>query len=160
MMPFNELLSIICLSASIIKSPPVKRMKRFSLLINYNINSERKEYINFLDKNDLHFGFATFWNANVTTELSHGKIRIAGLEPSGLEPDNRFNIQGWLNPVKYYDPSFHQGESFLLLTRDEWELAKLTGREFSLLKPDYYDSNFIIIRYPSAQIIHNDVLDN
>jgi hypothetical protein len=113
-----------------------------------------------LDHN-LNFGFATFWNGNVTTELSDGKISVAGLEPGGLEPGpgNRFNIQGWLNPQAFYDPSYYDGESFLLLTGAEWERARQTGRPFAEKTPDYDDGEFIILRYPSAAVIHETVLD-
>ena len=121
-----------------------------------------KQYIQYLLDNRLDYGFATFWNANVTTELTNGKIELAGLEPDGLNPDTnlRFNIQRWLNPVKFHNPLYHQGESFLLLTRAEWELAKAAERPFSQLQPDYEDDGFIIIRYPSSEIIHRKVLDN
>jgi hypothetical protein len=134
----------------------------FQSIARQNVNAIRKGYIQYLLDNRLEYGFATFWNANVTTELSNGKIELAGLESHGLNPDtnDRFHIQGWLNPVKFYNPSFHQGESFLLLTRAEWKLAQATGRSFAQLQPDYEDSGFIVIRYPSAEIIHREVLDN
>ena len=134
----------------------------FQSIARQNVNTIRKGYIQYLLDNRLDYGFATFWNANVTTELSNGKIELAGLESHGLNPDTdyRFHIQGWLNPVKFYNSSFHQGESFLLLSRTEWELAQATGRSFVQLQPDYEDSGFIIIRYPSAEIIHHEVLDN
>jgi hypothetical protein len=133
----------------------------FQSLAGQDMNTTRKGYIQYLLDNRLDYGFATFWNANVTTELTNGKIELAGLEPNGLDPDKnaRFHIQGWLNPKKFYNSSFHQGESFLLLTRDEWELAQKTGRSFAGLLPDYEDNDFIIIRYPSAEIIHRDALD-
>jgi len=132
----------------------------FQNISKQNFNSGRKDYIQYLLDNKLDYGFATFWNANVTTELSNGKIELAGLEPDGLDPDiNNFSIQGWLNKEKFYDSSFYKGESFLLLTRAELELAQKTGRSFAKLTPDYEDNNFIIIRYPSAEIIHREVLD-
>jgi hypothetical protein len=125
-------------------------------------NSSRRNYIKYLLDNKLEYGFATFENANVTTELSNGKIYLAGLNSNGLAPDtgNQFHLQGWLNHVKFYDPSFHQGESFLLLSRSEWELARKTGRPFAQLLPDYEDSNFVVKRYASAEIIHREVLDH
>jgi len=125
-------------------------------------NTIRKGYIQYLSDNKLDYGFATFWNANVTTELTNGKIELAGLESDGLDPYKsvRFHIAGWLNPVKFYNPSFHQGNSFLLLTRTEYELAQKTERSFTWLEPDYKDNDFIIIRYPSAEIIHCEVLNN
>jgi len=134
----------------------------FQNLSKFDVNSTRKGCIQYLTDNRLEYGFATFWNSYVTTELSNGKVELAGLEPYGLEPDSnaRFNLQGWLNPVKFYDTSYHDGESFLLLTREEWELAQTAERPFSLLIPDYEDDNFIIIRHSSAQAIHQDFFDN
>jgi hypothetical protein len=133
----------------------------FQNLARQDGNNARNGYINYLLDNQLEYGFATFWNANVTTELTDGKIELAGLEPNGLAPNaNQFRIQGWLNPAKFYNPSFHQGESFLLLTRHEWEMAQITGRSFAQHQPDYEDNNFIVIKYPSAQIIQNNILDN
>jgi hypothetical protein len=129
-----------------------------------NVNSDRKGYIQFLLDNQLDYGFSTFWNANITTELTHGKVAIAGLEPDGLEPDgNPFKVQFFLNPLKYHNPDFHreqQGESFLLLTRQEWELAKSSNRPFSLMEPDYEDTDFIVLRFPSSYIIFSEILDN
>jgi hypothetical protein len=134
----------------------------FQNMAGWDRNTARKGYIQYLLDNRLDYGFATYWNANVTTELSNGKIELAGLEPQGLDPDtsHRFRFHNWLIPAKFYNPSYHPGESFLLLTRTEWELAQETERPFSQLQPDYEDSGFIIIRYPSAEIIHREVLDN
>jgi hypothetical protein len=121
-----------------------------------NVNDARKGYIQYLLDNRLEYGFATFWNANVTTELSNGKIELASLPDTGLQ----FHIWSWLNPVKFFNPFYHPGESFLLLTHAEWELAQETGRSFTHFQPDYEDNGFIIIRYPSAETIHLEVLDN
>jgi hypothetical protein len=132
----------------------------FQSLSRNDVNTVRKGYIQYLLDNRLDYGFATFWNANVTTELTNGKIELAGLGPEGLNPDANFHIQGWLNPVKFYNSSYHPEESFLLLTRAEWELAQATGRSFAQLQPDYEDSGFIIIRFPSAEVIHREVLNN
>jgi hypothetical protein len=121
------------------------------------INNVRKGYIQYLLDNKLDYGFATFWNANVTTELTNGKIELAGLNHLDFP---QISILKWLIPEKFFNPSFHQGESFLLLTRAEWELAQKAGRPFTRFDPDYEDNDFIIIRYPSAEIIHREVLDD
>jgi hypothetical protein len=135
----------------------------FQSLSGWDLNTVRKGYIQYLLDNRLKYGFATCWNASVTTELSNGKIELTSLdEPDGSFPDSnyRFHIRGWLNPVKFYNPSYHQGESFLLLTQAEWELVQAAGWSFAQIQPDYEDSGFIIIRFPSAEIIHREVLDN
>ncbi|MDR3336327.1 MAG: hypothetical protein LBT16_03890 [Treponema sp.] len=133
----------------------------FQKMAGDDITSARKGYIQYLLDNRLDYGFATFENANATTELTNGRIGLAGLEPYGLNPDKKnFRIQGWLNPNKFFDPSYHPEESFLLLTLEEWSLARKTERPFSKMRPDYEDDDFIVIRYPSASIIYGEVLDN
>jgi len=134
----------------------------FQNMARHDVNSDRKGYIQYLLDNRLDYGFATFWNSKVTTGLTNGKIELTGLEPRGLDPDAGLglHIWVWLNPMKVFNPSYHTGESFLLLTRNEWELAQATKRPFAQLQPDYEDDGFIIIRYPSAEIIHREVLDN
>jgi len=133
----------------------------FQNMTRQDANSSRKGYIQYLLDNKLDYGFATYWNANVTTELTNGKIELAGLEPNGLNPyTNQFRIFNWLIPVKFCNPSYHQGKAFLLLTRAEWELAQRTSRPFSQFVPDYEDNYFIIIRFPSAEIVHREILDN
>jgi hypothetical protein len=133
----------------------------FQSMARFDVNSARKNYIKYLSDNKLEYGFATFMNANVTTELTNGQIVMAGLNPDGLEPyQNQFRIHNWASLVKHSNPSFHLGESFLLLTRAEWELAQKMGRPFAQLHPDYEDNYFVVKRYPSAEIIHREVLDN
>ena len=128
--------------------------------IGLNENIARNGYIKYLLDNYLYYGFATFWNANVTTELSNGKIELVGLIPDYEWEEKELQLHNWLTMKKYFNPSWYSGESFLLLTRTEWELVQVTGRPFTRLQPDYKDSGFIIIRYPSAEIIHREVLDN
>jgi len=132
----------------------------FQNLAVININTVRKGYIQYLSDNNLLYGFATFWNANVTTELSNGKIKMTGLYSRSLMSDEqKFGIHYWLMPVQYKDPLYYRGESFLLVSRAEWEYARNEKRSFTMLHPDFEDNNYIIIRYPSAKVIHDEVLD-
>ena len=61
-------------------------------------------------------------------------------------------------PVKFSDPLYHQGETFLLVSRAEWKQAQNAGKQFAKLKPDYENTDYIIIRCPSAQTIQNAIL--
>jgi len=128
----------------------------FQSMARQDVNSARKGYLNYLLDNKLDYGFAPAEHANVTTELGNGKIEMAGLDFSKLP---QIRIHKWLIPEKFCNSSYHSGESFLLLTRADWELARKTGR-FVEQVPDYEDNNFIIIRYPSTEIIFSEVLDN
>ncbi|GBU26656.1 hypothetical protein R84B8_00166 [Treponema sp. R8-4-B8] len=106
-------------------------------------NSSRNGYIRYLLDNQLKYGFATFWNANITTELSNGKIEI-----SSLMPDLTYYY--WLTPMKYTNSSYHQGEIFLLLSQDEWKDLQLK-KLYTQHEPDYEDNSFIIIKYSSIE---------
>ena len=130
----------------------------FKTLVSTDFNSIRKGYIQYLLDNRLDYGFATFWNANVTTELSNDRIEVAGLGRR-IRPElggSQFLILDSLIQAKFLDPSWHSGESFLLLTSDEWDLFR--GRFSAGKKPDYKDDNFVILKYPSAEVIYEDVL--
>jgi len=120
-------------------------------------NKTRRGYIEYCLKNNIDFGFANFWNANVTTELTNGKIEIAGLEPDYLE-DNKFKVQLMLNKKDYIEGHFPAGRAFILLSRDEWNLAKLQGRAFAQRLPDYEDDNYCLLVWPSADEIYDTVL--
>jgi hypothetical protein len=138
----------------------------FQSMVRQDVNSIRKGYIEYLETAQLDYGFASFWNANVTTELCNGQIEIAGLDFNVLNEDAlNIRIFPWLNPTKYFDSSYHKGkESFLLLTRDEWNLANSKGSSFTSFTsftervPDYADDHFIVIKYGSTENVYQEVL--
>ena len=137
----------------------------FQSLAEWDINTPRKGYVQYLLDNRLEYGFASYANANVTTELSDGKIVMVSMYANKTGDPGKFfplhtEILNWLMPAKYADPYYHEGESFLLLTRTEWELAQRNSRFFAGLPTDYEDSGFIIIRYPSTEAIFREAVDN
>jgi len=130
----------------------------------YNLNSNRKGYIQYLLDNQLNFGFAVFGNGNVNTELTNGRIRTAELNPNSLNGNGTrpLQVQTFLNPLAYHQSSFYEnkeGEAFLLLSRNEWKFALSTNRAFALTEPDFQDDHFAVWRFPSAYTIFRDVLD-
>ena len=135
----------------------------FKTFAAWDINSIRKGYVQYLLDNKLGFGFATFWNANVTTELTNGKIEVTGLRPGtdsiAAQNLNQFGMYEYLLPVKYKNAYYKEGESFLLLSSREWESFS-RRRAVSKVIPGYQDENFVVIKYPSAELIHKEVLGN
>ena len=76
--------------------------------------------ISYLEENDLHYGYASFWNASVNTVLSNGKVEILPLwdydaEDGYRKPYNPSDYRYWLNNLNWYDPAAHPGRSFVLL---------------------------------------------
>ena len=76
--------------------------------------------ISFLEENDLHYGYASFWNASVNTVLSNGEVEVLPLwdytvSDGSRKPYNPSDYRQWLNNLDHYDPAAHPGKSFVLL---------------------------------------------
>ncbi len=72
-----------------------------------------KELIQYLDENDLDFGYAGFWNAYKYMLLTSGKIKV--LAYTG-EPNTSWY---WLTCTEWYDPGDHKGGTFRLRGKNE-----------------------------------------
>ncbi len=77
-------------------------------------NASKRPVAEFLAENGYHFGYATYTNANIITELTDGTVEIANV----WDPD-ALNDFKWSSPAKYYKESYHTGSVFLLLTKEE-----------------------------------------
>lgn len=77
-------------------------------------NENKRQVAEFLDQNGYHFGFATYTNGNIITELTGGAVEIANVgDPQYLD------YFCWSSPMKYYQEGYYSGEIFLLLTAEE-----------------------------------------
>lgn len=81
----------------------------------YNDCEKRYGYMDFLEKNGYDFGYATFWNADVTEYLSNGEIHVGNLGGN----ENGSAPYEWLSRKEYYKEGYHTGKTFLLLARTE-----------------------------------------
>jgi hypothetical protein len=131
--------------------------KYFKEDLDLNINAPREAYVNYLLENDLNFGFATYWSANVTTELSNGKIEVAGLLPTDYTSDNILYRYKWNSPAKFDDPYYYNGKVFLLLSQQEYREQKDKGRLNDTI-PSFSDEWYVVLIYPSAVTIHRDIM--
>lgn len=78
------------------------------------VMAEKRSITEFLEQNDLHYGFATYWNAYNNTVYSDGRVEINGiLLFDSIQP------YYWLNDAKRYSEDVYKGKSFLLLTPEE-----------------------------------------
>ena len=77
-------------------------------------NETKRPVAQFLAENGYDFGFATYNNANIITELTNGEVEVGNIgDPEHLE------YFKWSSPMKYYEEGYHTGETFLLLTAEE-----------------------------------------
>lgn len=108
-------------------------------------NQDKRDVAIFLDENGYHFGFATYNNGNIITELTEGAVEIANIgDPQYLE------YFRWSSPVRYYQEGYYQGEAFMLLTTQEaadYAEAEAVQRG----KVVYQDENYVVLVYDSVE---------
>ena len=107
-------------------------------------NASKRAVAEALKEQDLTFGYATYWNANIITELTDGVVEIANVD------DMRYlEYFKWSSPMKYYEDGYAKGEVFLLLSAEE--AAEVA--DTAVLKEGrkvYEDGFYIVLVYDSA----------
>lgn len=85
----------------------------------YGRDDDHHKAIELLEKNNLEYGYATYWNANVLTLLSSSSVQVRDVNIDEDYPRN-----GWLNCDRlwYFDQP-DKDRYFFLLTRGEYEDA-------------------------------------
>lgn len=89
-----------------------------SFLLSYRTahyrQNQHERLIGFLLDRDLHYGYATYWNASVVTVRSGSKVKIRPVLLGSTMSEFPFcSANSW------YDPEYTLGKSFLVLSRDE-----------------------------------------
>ncbi len=90
------------------------------------------------------FGFATYTNGNIITELTNGKVEIANV----WDPEN-LNYFKWSSPARYYEEGYCTGQTFLLLTLEEEAEFGYTEAVQRGQKA-YEDENYVVLLYDSV----------
>ena len=83
-------------------------------------NAVRRQVVDTLVSQDYCEGYATFWNANVLTELSDGKIEVWTWLDIQDDIENVDDIYPWLQDRRHAD-SHPEGKVFILLSSGEDE---------------------------------------
>lgn len=85
-----------------------------------------REAVQFLTENDYREGYASFWNGNVTTELSNGALEMWVWDEHKLaELEDPDEIVPWLQSKAHDDPPA-AGKVFILLTANEAYYCEFT----------------------------------
>jgi len=108
-------------------------------------NENKRVVAEYLESNGYEFGYATYWNANIITELTDGKVEIAHVgNPDTLE------YFRWSSPMKYYENDYKSGEVFLLVTKEE-EADWADCEAFRVGRKTYEDAYYSVYLYDSIE---------
>lgn len=78
--------------------------------------SQREKIVSTLQEYDLSYGYASYWNAQILTSISNGEIKVLPVRLGDvLRPFYDINY------IYQFDASEHLGNTFLLLTKAEYE---------------------------------------
>ena len=102
-------------------------------------NNELIEIVKVLDSNESYTGYASFWNANILTELSNGKIEVWD-----YGDNKQFNISSMYQWLQLKDHTYKHPENsvFVLLTTEE--IKKFNLDYLDSTKEIYQSENYVV----------------
>ena len=77
-------------------------------------NEDKRPVAAYLKEQGYTFGYASYWNGNIITELTDGQVEIANIHEI-----DKMDMFTWSSPVRYYQEGYHDGKTFILLTAQE-----------------------------------------
>lgn len=108
-------------------------------VLNSHANENRMGAIEFLLDNEYYVGTSTFWNANIVTEITDGKILMSSIET----PDSDVYYK-WLTPTDLYQKNREAaGKSFILMERKE--LENLSDNDKYLDSKIIYQDEYFVV---------------
>lgn len=111
-------------------------IREYKNILTLDDNEAKRGVINLIEEKGYSIGIATFWNGNVITELTDGRIQFANIECD--EDTGEVNRFDWLCPVEIYEK---EGTALLILTKEEDEQIVLPEKE--KMEIVYEDENYI-----------------
>ncbi len=113
---FDRVAVCLILGASL----AVAGAKTYYSFISNDKNEARYDMAAFLVEEGYEFGYASYWNSNIMTEVSDGELEMANLW--SIESLGDFK---WSSKVSSYEPK--EGKVFLIVDREEQAAAKAHG---------------------------------
>ena len=118
-------------------------------LVNIDLNKDRKGALEYLENAEITFGYASFWNANITTELTDGKVKVQSVYDFEM-----LNSMNYLSYKEYSKQDYSTNVCFILMTMEEFKQYASTN-VISNGIIGYEDEYFVICLYPDSETIFN-----
>lgn len=109
---------------------PIVTVDMFTMDKQSKANEELTNLARYLEEQELEYGYATFWQANIITLISDSKVKVRGikLENNGYKKRLYQTNKNWYEKADGYD------RYFVILTRNEYEEYYLGSNSFE--KPE------------------------
>ncbi len=121
---------------------------------------EFRNIVSTLENGGYTEGYATFWQANILTELSNGEIEVWDWQDSGgnqcITVNSIDETYKWLQ-LKSHDYTHPEGKVFLVFTQTEWENNPWIGK-LSTKHVIYESNNYIVIGYNNYDKLKEDTM--
>lgn len=120
----------------------------FGEMLNIDLNECRNGSLEYIKEQNMEFGYATFWNANISTELTDGFVKIA--------PVYNFDTMApfhYLTIADYEKENYTDKKCFILMTVQEYENSS-SSPVLSGGIMEYRDDFFVIYTYPNSEKVY------
>ncbi len=114
---FNLKRVSVILSSLIVLSCTITVGQIMAMPSDYGRDNDHHKAVELLERHNLTYGYATYWNANVLTLISSSKVKVRDVNVDEDYPRN-----GWLNCDRlWFEDQPGQDKYFFLLTNNEYE---------------------------------------
>ncbi len=108
-------------------------------------NADKRPVAAYLEEQGYTFGYASYWNGNIVTELTDGAVEIANIHEI-----DRMDMFTWSSPMRYYQEGYHDGKTFILLTAQEAAQYAQTP-VIAAGEVVYEQQGYVVLHYDSMQ---------
>lgn len=129
---------------------------QYSTHQNRNDNTDIQDIACWLQQNEYQYGYATFWNCNILTELSNGQIGVQPIGDSGRpQPESIRALLPYKWLVQCHAEDYrHPDKVFVLLSRDEYALVA-DAPLFSEDRMLYLNGRYVVFGYNNTQGLYS-----
>lgn len=114
-------------------------------------NEDKRPVAAYLEEQGYTFGYASYWNGNIITELTNGMVEIANIHEM-----DKMDMFTWSSPMKYYQEGYHHGKTFILLTAEEAaEYAEVPV--IAAGEKVYAEQGYVVLHYDSVEELWSEV---
>ena len=105
-------------------------------------NAEFASIAAVLEDEQFDSGYATFWNANILTELTDGKIDVWCLNEFSGSTAKKPDVFHWLQ-LSAHDNTLPQGKTFVIWSAEEYQLY--SEQSFDYIGREIYQSDAFVV---------------